>query len=182
MFVVEGYRQAATAPFHRLTGSQILLNGDAASTRQGGLCLADSGSPHLLAGTNLALSLFSTGAAEVDACRGLVQAQRLDTRSERRFLARKADHDDRSIMTFSLDRGARFGEAGTTHRVLEGSHAKHTRAADSCGGQPDRRDSGSSCGGQALRPRAADGLRAADSRRTAVQADRLDARTRSTTA
>jgi hypothetical protein len=32
--------------------------------------------------------VFSTGAAEVDACRSLIQAQRLDTRSERRFLAR----------------------------------------------------------------------------------------------
>jgi hypothetical protein len=87
VFVVEGYRQTATAPFRRLTGNQVLLDGDAAATRQGGLCLADSGSPQLLTGTNLALSLFSSGAAEVDACRGVIQAQRLDTRSERRFLA-----------------------------------------------------------------------------------------------
>src|SRR3954454_8126056 len=88
VFVVEGYRQTATAPFRRLTAGRLSLNGDAAATRQGGLCLADSGSPQLLAGTDLALSLFSTGAAEVDPCRGVIQAQRLDTRSERRFLAR----------------------------------------------------------------------------------------------
>ncbi len=87
-FIVEGYRQTATAPFRRLTATQLLLDGDAATTRQGGLCLADSGSPQLLAGTNLALSLHSSGAAEVDACRGVIQEQRLDTRSERRFLAR----------------------------------------------------------------------------------------------
>jgi trypsin len=88
VFVGEGYRQTATAPFLRLTGRQLLLNGDAAATRQGGLCLADSGSPQLLPGTNLALSLHSENAPEVDACRGVLREQRLDTRSERRFLAR----------------------------------------------------------------------------------------------
>jgi hypothetical protein len=88
VFVVEGYRQTATAPFRRLTEGQLLLDGDAAATRQGGLCLADSGSPQLLAGTKLALSLFSTGAADGAARRGLNQAQRQDTRSERRFLTR----------------------------------------------------------------------------------------------
>jgi hypothetical protein len=87
VFIVEGYRQTATAPFRGLTPRQLLLNGDAAATRQGGICEADSGSPQLLAGTNLALSLASTVAPEVDACRGVIQAQRLDTRSERRFLA-----------------------------------------------------------------------------------------------
>jgi hypothetical protein len=86
-FIVEGYRQTATAPFRRLTGRQLLLDGDAAATRQGGLCIADSGSPQLLPGTNLALSLFSTHSHEVDACRGVIHAQRLDTRSEREFLA-----------------------------------------------------------------------------------------------
>ena len=88
VFVGEGYRQTATAPFLRLTSRQLLLNGDAAATRQGGLCLGDSGSPQLLAGTNLALSLHSENAPEVDACRGVLREQRLDTRSERRFLAR----------------------------------------------------------------------------------------------
>jgi hypothetical protein len=88
LFMAEGYRQTATAPFRRLTGRQLLLDGDAAATRQGGACLADSGSPQLLAGTNLALSLLSELGPEVDACRGVIQGQRLDTRSERRFLAR----------------------------------------------------------------------------------------------
>jgi hypothetical protein len=88
VFVGEGYRQTATAPFRRLTNRQLLLDGDAAARRQGGLCLGDSGSPQLLPGTNLALSLHSENASEVDACRGLLREQRLDTRSERRFLAR----------------------------------------------------------------------------------------------
>jgi hypothetical protein len=87
-FMLEGYRQTATAPFRRLTGRQLLLDGDAAATRQGGLCLGDSGSPQLLPGTNLALSLHSENAPEVDACRGVLREQRLDTRSERSFLAR----------------------------------------------------------------------------------------------
>jgi hypothetical protein len=88
ILVVDGYRQTALAPFHRLTGRQLLLDGDAAATRLGGLCLADSGSPQLLDGTNLALSLFSGHSAGVEDCRGVIHAQRLDTRSERRFLAR----------------------------------------------------------------------------------------------
>jgi hypothetical protein len=84
VFIVEGYRQTATAPFRRLTRRQLLLDGDAAATRRGGLCLADSGSPQLFPGTNLPLSLLSEVA---DDCRGVIQAQRLDTRAERRFLA-----------------------------------------------------------------------------------------------
>jgi Trypsin len=87
VFIGEGYRQTATAPFRRLTRRQLLLDGDAAATRKGGLCLADSGSPQLLPGTNLALSLHSENTNEVDACRGVLREQRLDTRSERRFLA-----------------------------------------------------------------------------------------------
>jgi hypothetical protein len=88
VFVVDGYRQTALAPFHRLTNRQLLLNGDAAATRLGGLCIADSGSPQLLDGTNLILSLFSGHSPGVEDCRGEIRGQRLDTRSERRFLAR----------------------------------------------------------------------------------------------
>jgi hypothetical protein len=88
VFIGEGYRQSATAPFRRLTRRQLLLDGDAAATRKGSLCLADSGSPQLLPGTNLALSLHSENSNDVDACRGLLREQRLDTRPERRFLAR----------------------------------------------------------------------------------------------
>jgi Trypsin len=85
VFVVEGYRQTATAPFQALTQRQLVFDG---STRQGGLCLGDSGSPQLLGDSRLALSLFS---AHTEDCRGLLWSQRLDTRSERRFLARFAE-------------------------------------------------------------------------------------------
>jgi hypothetical protein len=88
VFVVDGYRQTALAPFHRLTDRQLLLNGDAAATRLGGLCIADSGSPQVFDGTKLALSLHSQNTPGDEPCRGLLQEQRLDTRSERRFLAR----------------------------------------------------------------------------------------------
>jgi hypothetical protein len=87
-FVVEGYRQTALAPFHRLTSRELQLDGDAAATRLGGLCIADSGSPQLLDGTNLVLSVLTGHAPEVEDCRGVTHSQRLDTRSERRFLAR----------------------------------------------------------------------------------------------
>ena len=65
-----------------------MLDGDAAATRQGGACLADSGSPQLLGGTDLALSILSDLEPGMDFCRGEILAQRLDRRSERRFLAR----------------------------------------------------------------------------------------------
>lgn len=82
-FVVEGYRQTATAPFHSLTRRQLRLDGDAAATRGGSLCLGDSGSPQLVGDSNLAVALFSSHA---DDCRGLLLSQRIDTPSERRFL------------------------------------------------------------------------------------------------
>ena len=84
VFVVEGYRQTATAPFAALTRRQLVLDGDAGATRQGSLCLGDSGSPHLLE-SDLAVSLFSE---HTEDCAGRLLSQRLDTRSERRFLAR----------------------------------------------------------------------------------------------
>lgn len=87
-FIAEGYRQTATAPFRRLTARQLVLDGDAAATRQGGACLADSGSPQLLGGTDLALAILSDLEPGTDFCRGEILAQRLDRRSERRFLAR----------------------------------------------------------------------------------------------
>jgi hypothetical protein len=87
IFVVEGYRQTALAPFRRLTNRELQLDGDAAATRLGGLCIADSGSPQLFEGTNLALSTFTGHSPEVEDCRGVTHSQRLDTRSERRFLA-----------------------------------------------------------------------------------------------
>jgi hypothetical protein len=88
IFVVEGYRQTALAPFRRLTHRELQLDGDAAATRLGGLCIADSGSPQLLEDTNLALSTFTGHSPDVEDCRGVTHSQRLDTRAERRFFAR----------------------------------------------------------------------------------------------
>jgi hypothetical protein len=82
-YFVRGYRQTATAPFHALSAGQLDLQG-ADVSGQGGLCLGDSGSPQLLAWSNVAVSLLS---AVGDTCREIV-AQRLDTPAEQRFLAR----------------------------------------------------------------------------------------------
>ena len=49
-----------------------------------GPCFADSGSPQFLGDTNLVVSVFSDAGGE---CAGPFLSQRLDTRSERRFLA-----------------------------------------------------------------------------------------------
>jgi hypothetical protein len=87
-FILEGYRQTATAPFKTLRrGRLVLLNGSA-STGQGGLCYGDSGSPQFLGDTSLVVSVFSN---HDDACRKTILAQRLDTRSERRFLSEYLD-------------------------------------------------------------------------------------------
>ena len=53
-------RDRAVSPADR---QAALLDGDAAATRQGGLCLADSGSPQLLARTNLACHSSRIGPA-----------------------------------------------------------------------------------------------------------------------
>jgi hypothetical protein len=84
-FIVEGYRQTATAPFKALLRGRLQLHNGSASNRQGGLCYGDSGSPQFLGDSNLAVSLFSEHDEE---CSEDIFAQRLDTRSERRFLAR----------------------------------------------------------------------------------------------
>jgi trypsin len=82
--IAEGYRQTATAPFKRLTLAQLQLDGRTRATGQGGLCLGDSGSPQFLGDSNLQLSLMSNFAND---CHGTIFGQRLDTPSERRFLA-----------------------------------------------------------------------------------------------
>ena len=82
--IAEGYRQRASAPFKRLTSTQLLLDGRSRVTGRGGACLGDSGSPQFFAGSNVQLSLLSTTA---DDCHGTIAGQRLDTPSERRFLA-----------------------------------------------------------------------------------------------
>jgi Trypsin len=80
VYVLEGYRQTAVASFEALTRRQLVL-------ARGG-CLGDSGSPQLLDDSNLAVSVFSATGPD---CRGPNAAQRLDTRSERRFLERFVD-------------------------------------------------------------------------------------------
>ncbi|MBA3427762.1 MAG: trypsin-like serine protease [Actinobacteria bacterium] len=77
VFVVEGYRQTRTTSFAALTHRQLQL--------EGGLCFGDSGSPQLLGDTNVAVALFSDHGGQ---CNGSFVSQRLDTRSERWFLAR----------------------------------------------------------------------------------------------
>ena len=88
VFVMEGYRQTATAPFQALEHGRLVLDGRSGVTGQGGLCYGDSGSPQFLGDSNLAVSLFSEHVAD---CNGPLFGQRLDTRSERRFLARFVD-------------------------------------------------------------------------------------------
>ena len=75
-FVLEGYRQTRLTTLRALTHRQVVL--------KTGPCFGDSGSPQLLAGTGVALSTFSDPGPD---CGGPFLAQRLDTRSERRFLA-----------------------------------------------------------------------------------------------
>ena len=87
-FVVEGYRQTATAPFLALTRRHLRLDGDAAATRRGGLCLGDSGHRSSSVESRVAVSLLSSTA---DDCRGPLTGQRLDTRPARRFLRRFVD-------------------------------------------------------------------------------------------
>jgi trypsin len=83
--IAEGYRQTATAPVKRLTSTQLQLDGRTRVTGRGGLCLGDSGSPQFLSGSNLQLSLHSND--DDLYCNGTLLEQRLDTPSERRFLA-----------------------------------------------------------------------------------------------
>jgi hypothetical protein len=87
VIIFEGYRQTATAPFKRLTSRRLQLDGRAKVTGQGGLCLADSGSPQLLGDSNLELSLLSDSGD----CNGPILGQRLDTPSERKFLSKYVD-------------------------------------------------------------------------------------------
>jgi hypothetical protein len=85
VFVVEGYRQTATAPFRALTRERLVLDGRARRTGRGSLCYGDSGSPQFVDGSNVVVSLFSEHLPD---CDGPLYGQRLDTSSERRFLSR----------------------------------------------------------------------------------------------
>jgi hypothetical protein len=84
-FVLEGYRQRASAPVHGLTRQFLELDN---TTGSGGVCYGDSGGPQLLPGTNIALSHVSTNGPDDAPCTGTALAHRLDLPSERRFIAR----------------------------------------------------------------------------------------------
>ena len=84
-FILEGYRQTATAPFRRLARTQLLLKGDPRRTGQGGLCYGDSGSPQFPGDSDVAVALLSNPG---ETCREGIRSQRLDTRAVRAFLSR----------------------------------------------------------------------------------------------
>jgi len=88
VFVLEGYRQTATAPFRALRRGRLILDGRTGITGRGGLCYGDSGSPQFVGESSVVVSLLSE---HLDDCNGPLFAQRLDTRSERRFLSRFVD-------------------------------------------------------------------------------------------
>ncbi len=87
-FLFEGYRQVAAAPIGGLSERWVELDN---ATALGGVCLGDSGSPQLVPGTNIAVSQVSTDGPPEAPCTGTALAHRLDTRAERRFLARYLD-------------------------------------------------------------------------------------------
>jgi hypothetical protein len=76
VYILEGYRQTRTTTTAGLSRRQLSL--------KAGLCFGDSGSPQFLGESNVAVSVFSDHGGE---CAGPFISQRLDTRSERRFLA-----------------------------------------------------------------------------------------------
>jgi len=87
-YFVAGYRRTARASFSDLTSNWLFLdNVSGDRPRSGALCFGDSGSPQFLGGSNIQVSLLS----DVGACNTLSRNQRLDTASERQFLAQYAD-------------------------------------------------------------------------------------------
>lgn len=79
VLIAEGYRQTRTTTLKAVTRRQIEL--------KDGACVGDSGAPQFLGDSGVAIALLSdVGSFEI--CPGPYLSQRLDTRSERRFLAR----------------------------------------------------------------------------------------------
>lgn len=78
VLLAEGYRQTRTTSARRVTHRQIEL--------KAGLCTGDSGSPQFVGETDVVLAVFSDS-GDFTTCPGPYLAQRLDTRSERRFLS-----------------------------------------------------------------------------------------------
>lgn len=84
---VLGYRQVAEAPFQGLSPDwlHLLMTGEA--TDAGGLCAADSGSPHFLGESNVAMAILGGGGINEVCGTGVARSQRLDTPAELDFLA-----------------------------------------------------------------------------------------------
>lgn len=78
VLIAEGYRQTRTTTLKSVNRRQIEL--------KGGACVGDSGSPQFLGDSTVAISLLSD-VGGFDICPGPYLSQRLDTRSERRFLS-----------------------------------------------------------------------------------------------
>jgi hypothetical protein len=88
-FYAPGYRKTARASFHDLSRDWLqLTNTLGGLPRSGALCYGDSGSPQFLGGSNIQVALFHDAPPN---CSGTSHSQRLDTGSERNFLARFID-------------------------------------------------------------------------------------------
>jgi len=79
-FVYDGVRHAAAIPVVTVTGAYLKLLDPTGTS----LCFGDSGGPQFAAGTSTVLSVTSGGGG---ACKGAVDASRLDTPSARSFVS-----------------------------------------------------------------------------------------------
>lgn len=86
-YSVLGYRQVAEAPFRGLSRDWLHLLMTGAATEEGGLCIADSGSPHFLGESNVAMAILGGGGINEVCGTGVARSQRLDTPAELDFLA-----------------------------------------------------------------------------------------------
>jgi hypothetical protein len=84
-FSAPGYRKRGRAGLHALTPDWLqLTSASGAGPLRGTPCYGDSGGPQFLAGSSIQVALFHDAPPT---CSGISYSQRLDTRSERRFLA-----------------------------------------------------------------------------------------------
>jgi hypothetical protein len=84
---VAGYRQVTRAPFQALTRDWLVLQMATEATLEGALCAGDSGSPHFLGNSNLAMAIAGAGGHNEVCGTGVARSQRLDTAEELDFLA-----------------------------------------------------------------------------------------------
>lgn len=78
VLIAEGFRQTRTTTLKSVSRRQIEL--------KGGACVGDSGAPQFLGNSGVAIALLSD-VGGFETCPGPYVSQRLDTRSERRFLS-----------------------------------------------------------------------------------------------